>query len=408
MTIDIFRRYAHLDPASSKDVLPDWSSLAPVLLEAIDERTRPMQTQEIKPAAPAGRGPRLRGPLLAAAVFTLVLIVAGVAYVLLRGDAEPDAIDGAPNSPIDVLDEWTDAMNEGDVDNALSVLSPEAECSLPVVAPVSCEQHLGYLAAIGTHFEKQSCTAEAPYICSYGLTSQLHATLGYPDYELPMSAEFTLDESGLLVADFFGTVDVTTPYWPTEGGELWSFMIPDYPELNLDGVFGPEIYDRAAGVAAMEGARSFNDPVRIVSEFEDTLRSGFLPSRSPVDCRIDGGPVTCTPLLEFLVGIDAELGFECDGEAASSDRIGCTATIESDIHSALGSGPATAEASFLYRGGRVIAFELSGLPFADSPGVHEAFVAFAAGEEGLVRDGDAVLTGETAAAWVEAAGSYGG
>lgn len=76
MSIDVFERYRRLDPAHEAEATPDWDTVAPVLLAAIDERTRPMQTQT-KPVTRPDTKPA-RGRLIAAAGFAGVLVAAAL------------------------------------------------------------------------------------------------------------------------------------------------------------------------------------------------------------------------------------------------------------------------------------------------------------------------------------------
>jgi hypothetical protein len=408
MTIDTFRRYAQLDPASSQDVLPDWSSLAPVLLEAIDERTRPMQTRPTKTRPPAVKRPRFKGPLVAGAVFALVVLIIGVAFILSQDDVQPDVIDAPETTALEQGDRWAEAMNRGDLDGALALLSPEANCDLPVGEVETCEQHLGYLVAIGTRFEKTSCTEVEPIRCFYQLTSDLHSTLGYPEYSLPMDTAFEVDDSGLLVADFFSTAPVTSySYWPDEAGDLWSFMLPDHPEIVIDRYFGsPNHYDQALGIAAMDSAARFNDPARIFTEFQTSLDRGFLPSVPPARCALPEGTVDCNSLFEFLLSISAGVELNCDYTAAAADTLVCPLTIDSDIHSALGSGPSTTEGTVTYRGGRLQGLTLD-LVFSDDPAVQDAFMVFASAQDGLFSGDVPSYSEETGPAWLEAAREFG-
>ena len=79
MTTDLFDRYAALDPAHSPEAAPDWAALEPVLLAAIDERTKTMSTQTIdKPVTT--RPPRRRIALAIAAAFVAVLAIGGALF----------------------------------------------------------------------------------------------------------------------------------------------------------------------------------------------------------------------------------------------------------------------------------------------------------------------------------------
>ncbi len=91
MSTDLFDRYASLDPANSPQAAPDWASMAPVLLAAIDERTTQMQTHDALDSATTARKGR-NGMLIAAAVFAIVVIAGAVlALVSTRGEPEPAA-----------------------------------------------------------------------------------------------------------------------------------------------------------------------------------------------------------------------------------------------------------------------------------------------------------------------------
>ena len=63
MTADLFDRYAALDPADTPDAAPDWASVAPVLLAAI-ERTTGMDTRDttIRQETPPGATQQIEPP----------------------------------------------------------------------------------------------------------------------------------------------------------------------------------------------------------------------------------------------------------------------------------------------------------------------------------------------------------
>jgi hypothetical protein len=397
------------DPASLREASPDDA----ILLTAIDERSRSMSTQQAPPIPPPPTDLKRRRPLLIAAAFAVVTILIGAAIVLGVND-EPEVV--APNDPVpttvvDGVDprplsaQWVDAMNQGDLEGALAVLSPEASCDLPIGSGETCQQHLGYLIAIGTHIETRRCGEEPPYRCSYGLTSEFHATLGYPDHSLPATTAIEVDEEGRLVADFFGSEDASTPYWPSEGGDLWGWMQSEYPGMTIHPIFGPDPYDEAAGIAAMEAARRFNSPERIVQQlqlaFDSYASSGFR------QCATQEGPVECAPLVNFLKAIDAQLGLECDPATAEAGVITCPLTIESGIHQALGSGASTGEAVIEYRGGLTQALQVE-IRFADDPAVHDAFVAYAATVDGLFQEGELIFDGDSGRSLLDAARDFSG
>ncbi|HVR77610.1 MAG TPA: hypothetical protein VMS99_04380 [Acidimicrobiia bacterium] len=340
-----------------------------------------------------------------------MIILIGAAIVF-GGNDEPELVaptDPVPSTVVSEVDprplsaQWVEAMNQGDLEGALAILSPEASCDLPAGSLVTCQQHLGYLIAIGTHIETRSCREEPPYQCSYGLTSEFHAALGYPDHSLPATTEIGVDQAGLLVADFFGTIDTSSPYWPSEGGDLWGWMQSEYPEMTIHRTFGPDPYDESAGVAAMEAARRFNSPERIVQQIQLSLDS--YASSALRQCATQDGPVECTPLMNFLKAIDAELRLECDAVTTEPGVITCPLTIESGIHQALDSEASTSEAVIEYRGGLTQSLQME-IRFADDPAVHDAFVAYAATVDGLFQEGELIFDGDSGRSLLDAARDF--
>ncbi len=90
MSFDVFERYSRLDPAHEAEAIPDWDTVAPVLLATIDERNGPMQTQA-KPATQPDTKPT-RGRLIAAGAFAAVLVIAALAVGALQLFDSDDAI----------------------------------------------------------------------------------------------------------------------------------------------------------------------------------------------------------------------------------------------------------------------------------------------------------------------------
>lgn len=378
------------------------------LLADIDERSRSMSVQQ-SPPRPETDQPRRwsRRNLVAGLAVAMTVLVVGFVVVAMVGDSDtavtssiPDVVQG---DPLPLVDEWVDAMNRSDLGAALTVLSPETSCDLPNTAPETCEQHLGYLIAIGTHIERETCAESPPYRCSFSLTSQLHATLGYPDHSLPMRPEVGLDGNGLLVADFFGNIDTSTPYFPSESGDLWSFMRSDYPELNITLPWGPDPYDEVAGVAAMEAAREYNSPERVLQALQSTLE--IYVASGVRQCISEAGS-ECAAFTDFLKGINAQLTWGCDPAMARDGVITCPVTVDSDIHRAIGSEPALGEITVTYRGGRAQVVEFA-LPFAAEAPTHDAFLAYAETVDGLFTgNGRPVWNAESAAPWIAAAQDF--
>jgi hypothetical protein len=400
-----FERLREANPVPEPGSLEQVTSDRDVLLALVMERTETMQTQEHEKVATAPRRPN--GWLIAAAAAAAIVVTVGLIN-LIDQPAETVAttvpVEDEAN-PLPVLDQWVDAMNQGDLDGALAVLSPEASCDLPFGGLDTCEDHLGYLVEIGTHFEQLSCRESSPYRCSFDLTSELHAVMGYPDYTLPMNPTFTLDDDGLLIADFFGNIPVSKPYIPSEAVDIWGYMQPKYPDLNIGPQFGPDPYTAQVGVAVMEAAREINDPDRVVEQTLNPL-SRFSPAGIRT-CSTQDGDLQCRDLLEFLEAIGSQLTFECDTASIVDDTISCVVTVDSEIHRTLGSGPSSSEMSLEYAGGRAQRMSMTVL-FSADPVVHEAFIEYvrAGGDPALVNNGRLRLNADNGPLWVAAAEDF--
>lgn len=399
-----FERLREANPVPEPIRLDEAVTDRAALLTAITERKNEMQTQEndrVATRPPAGP----RRWLVAAAVAVVVLAAVSIIALLVRPDNTVATTIPSPETeanPIPILDEWVDAMNQGDLEGALAVLSPEASCDLPFGEVDTCRDHLGYLIAIGTHFEKNSCGESPPYRCGFDLTSELHATMGYPNYALPMNPEVSLDGDGLLVADFFGSIPwETTPYMPADSRDIWSYMGPKYPELRV-GQFGPSPYTAEAGEAAMDAARELNDPDAVVERVDMLLGRYGAPAQQ---CTTQDGNRFCPDLVAFLEAIGATFDLDCG--SASDGQIPCALVVDSDIHQTLDSGPSTGDMTINYRGGRAWTLDVD-LWFSADTDVHDAFMAYAESQPGLVNEstGRPIWTAESGPSWVQAAREF--
>ena len=342
---------------------------------------------------------RPRAWVVAAAIAAMALVAVGLLVTLDRS-RWPVAGSSADRT-MAMADAWVDAMNRGAVDEALGLLSPEAVCDLrtPTGEVETCEQHLGYIAAIGTHFEKRSCRDAAPHRCSFDLTSDLHATLGYPNHTLQMNVVFRLDERELLQADFFDGADTSDAYYPGDAGEFWAWLANENPHMGVDVDFGPDVYDAAAGEAVMEAAGSFTDPSRIATlvqtALDDRDASGML------QCGTPDGSRPCSDLIAFLGGIDADLDLDCDTAGAVDFTIPCEVTMDSAVHRALGTGPSLSELTIQYRGGGARGFEFD-LRLAGDQERHDEMLEYARGYPELY-GARPVWNAQSGPGWVEAA-----
>jgi hypothetical protein len=358
--------------------------------------------------------PRRRWALVAAAV-AVVVLVGGLIYLVADpGDSSP-ADDPAPptTTPADpsvieppseaALAELTAAMDLGELDDVLAVLSPESNCALPGGGSEreTCEQQFGFLLAIGGFLEP-SC--ERPDLCRLTFGSELHAVMGYPDGRLPIP--FELDGQG-RVAVRFDKAPVERPFVGTgdDTGRLWVRLGQMRPDLDVSANFGPALYDREAGEALMAAATALNDPASVAAALQTAFDEQYL--YNPGRCVTQDGSRNCTSLFEFLYAIDADIQLAC--QSATGDTVPCSVTMTSDLHAALGSEPTITPAEIVIRGGVVTSLTLE-VRFAADPDVNDAFLAHAATVDGLFEQLGSgtrpLLTAESAPAWLAAAQDY--
>lgn len=425
MTADPFARFARLDPAQGDH--PDWAVLDRALLDTIDARSTTMTISltpnDIQPTSgPASRGGgRKRLTLVAATIAAVVLLIVALAISREDRDGVPADEREVPTGPTVPDDESGDAsvpnpeavaiasrfastVGSGDLDAVLAMLSPESDCNVPVgrVAE-SCEQHWGYLLAIGTDLEVRRCDDAVPARCALDFRSALHAEMGMPDYSLP-GYVFVVD-ADTVISDFT-EIPISRAYMGTlaAGARLWSHLGAMRPDLDVDNTYGPDPYDREAGEAAMAAARDLTDPVKVVAAFQRSLDEHFLPSVIPEQCATQSGTADCVALLEFLYALDADIDLDCgepDGETVT-----CRATMTTALHEVLGSSPTVTTAVIVQHAGNVGELELE-LRFHDDPSIDEAFIAHAAAATGTFHtNGTPIYGAPSAPAWLAAAASF--
>ena len=128
MTTDLFERYATLDPATEPEAQPEWDSIGPVLLAAIDggkTMTQTTDTQRQEAKARPVRG-TWRGAWVAAAAFAIVILV-GIAILLAnRGESEPVDLPAPPfETPEAAAEAWMGYASAFDAAGIHSLLAED-------------------------------------------------------------------------------------------------------------------------------------------------------------------------------------------------------------------------------------------------------------------------------------------
>jgi len=355
------------------------------------------------------RRPPRRWPLATAAA--ALVVTGGVILALGRGDGDRNAepaptTETAPadvRSTAEILANLVGAVETGDPDTVIDMLSPESDCDVPGPgSPVeSCGQQVAYMLAIGGRLEAR-CGERDLDSCSLWHTTAAHAAMGYADEWLPLP--FVIDGDGLVALRLREIPVRAYVGSDADTGRLWAQLREMRPDLRVTN-FGPEPNDAESGAAVLAAAQQLNDPARIVAEFEADLDQRRLPSDPPRTCRVSLGTPRCRDLLEFLFALDADVDLACD--TARDGTVPCTLTLTSELHEALGSEPTVMSADVSYRGGVIIALELD-LRFSADPDANEAFFEYAMTADGLFRELGAsglvpVFTEESAPAWLDAA-----
>ncbi len=186
MTIDLFERYATLDPARESDIQPEWSAMTPVLPRTADWREPNMQTQQQTPTQPRSPKPKRTGLLVAAAAFAVALIVGAVALFSSGSDADlppattppttvaaeaapvttpPAELDAAatitPADALAVSESYFVAYNAGDADGAMALVTSDASVANSFMGNVTREfeeMRTAWNIAQGTKLMSKGCT----------------------------------------------------------------------------------------------------------------------------------------------------------------------------------------------------------------------------------------------------------
>lgn len=422
-----FRRLADANPVPEPGSLRTERVPAAVFLVTTQQRSSTMQTSErtltATPEPPRERPSWLKPVLVgAAAVLAAILIVV---FVVGSGEQTPDVATTLPtqtslpeapeSSVLERIEQWQAAINAGDLEEVLALLSPDSNCDVgaPGTVVETCEQFWGANLGLGAQVDLSCAGAEPPFACILAMNSEAHAALGYPDHNVRSSFPIDIDADGRLIT---GEVDATAPNFSGGGNETdfrwWAFMREMYPEMPISATFGPNPYDAESGAAMLAAAREMNDPHRLASALTTAFESGDFSDVGPMlslgRCNTDRGSGLCQDVVPFLTLIDASLALQCDGVEPGDGTITCPATMSSRVHDALGSGPTTFDATIEYRGGAVQLLLLD-LAFAADPVTDDAFFAYALDQPDLVRRSDATqprYSAATADIWIQAAQDF--
>ncbi len=170
------------------------------LIEAAPEPP-PFPEAELERLAPSERRklstplrPRWQlGALAAAGTFVVILLVAGLVYLVAgAGDdrgpvvtapppTNPQPPTTVPSSPHDLLGSLGASLNEGDLAAVLSLLASDARCLLPTGAD-SCVEHFGFFVEANARLLLNECRATGDFFtCEGRLFTDIHDALGLTD-----------------------------------------------------------------------------------------------------------------------------------------------------------------------------------------------------------------------------------
>lgn len=174
MTIDVFERYAALDPARDAEMRPQWTAMTLVPLASDYGREPAMQTQQMQSMPPRPPQKTSTRWLVAGAAFIVILILGAV--VLFSNQSATDvppaetpatveqAIAGTTITPAEALitaNAFHVAYNAGESDEVLALFSADATFFSNFTGSTTTEESemgLVWDAAQGTELTSGGCT----------------------------------------------------------------------------------------------------------------------------------------------------------------------------------------------------------------------------------------------------------
>ena len=267
MTADLFDRYAALDPANTPEAAADLASVSPVLLAAIERRTRldtrdttsttettPGIDQEIEPGRPPtterltpdGVKRRWSGALVAAAGFAVVLMVGVAIFISSIGGDErqpastvttvttqaPQPFTGA--DALAVADAYFAALETNDIDALRGLFAEDA--STPGSSSLEeyfeeSERFIAWDLAQGAIKTVQECVVDRDGGASFMVTCQftdhhyVARLVGAP--AVAWTARIRFDENGKIsvLTETFGQPDYNVVNRP-----FHAWMLANHPE----------------------------------------------------------------------------------------------------------------------------------------------------------------------------------
>jgi len=165
--IDVFERYAALDPANSPGVQPGWITMASAPLSTLDGREPDMQAQQQTPTQPNEPRTRRTGLLVAAIAVAVVLIVGSVALLNNGSDSNLAPADGgasiSTSDALAVSNAYLVAFNAGDAEGVMALFASGATFSTNFTGGMTFDEFemlAVWDAAQGTKITSEGCSAK--------------------------------------------------------------------------------------------------------------------------------------------------------------------------------------------------------------------------------------------------------
>lgn len=266
MSIDLFERYARLDPAKVSGAEPEWRPMSRVLSPATNGRELKMQTQQQIPTEP--KRPKLgrTGSVLAGAALILVLVVGSV-ILISTGDSDQlsvatSASSVSPADGLAVANAFYVAYNNNDVDGVMALFRPDATFSDNFTGESTWEEEemrTVWNAAQGTMLTSQGCSAiggdsESSVLVACGGATHNAETQAVGGPPVPTDVVLTVTADGISDLRYeFGNPDF---YWV--GDPFLQWMRVNHPEDAGKMIF--------ASWTGLEEAREFGLLIALYAE----------------------------------------------------------------------------------------------------------------------------------------------